>query len=387
MRTYYQPTRLHFGAGALRNLGEIARPYGTSCCLVTMENSGPLQPLYDRVKEILQTAGIRYVHFAEVAPNPSTEVIEKGIAFLKENPVDFLLAIGGGSTIDTSKTFSFTYGVKDFSWEAIFETFHSPFHNPEALSKQNLPLISIPTTSGTGSQVTQAAVLTHQGEKMTFYHSSLFSKEAILDPELLVSMPRALTAMSGFDAFTHAFESYISENATVLSQMDALDAMRTIFKHLPIVCREPENMESRMMMSVAETMAGKALANAGAEAPHPLSELVGSYVNVPHGQALAILYPSFLRIATEHKNDRFKEKFNTVLELMKNSGNGWEETSNLAEAVEAMIQMIGLRKGLDDIGVDDALFETLCHHPMLEHLPFGNREYLRKILISARTVS
>ena len=382
MHRYFQPTRINFGAGTLNNLAKIAKPYGNKCCLVTTENAGPLKPLYDRVKDLLTAEGISVIHFDKVEPDPHSEMLEEGINLIKENPVDFVLAVGGGSSIDSAKALAFTYGLPEVKWHSLFETYNSPFVNPPRPSDQCLPLIAVPTTSGTGSQVTQASVITHAGEKLTFYHEAMFAKEAILDPEILTSMPRSLTAISGFDAFTHAFESFISINGTKLSRMDSLNALRLIFKYLPIVYKEPNNLEARMMMSLADTMAGKALSNGGAEAPHPLSELLGSYVHVPHGQALAIVYPAFLKASSK----KHEEDYQTIFALMKEYSDFLSDEENLAEAVETFLDVLGLRKDLDSIGVTEEVFAQVTAHPMLDHLPFGDGQYMRGILEESRTL-
>ncbi len=382
MSRYFQPTRINFGPGILNELGDIAKPYGKTCCLVTTENAEPLKPLYDRVKELLTAANIKYIHFDQVEPDPQTAMLENGIKLLKDNPVDFILAVGGGSSIDSGKALAFTHGLDTVDWQSLFDVYNSPFSNPEQPSASCLPLIAIPTTSGTGSQVTQASVVTHDSEKLTFYHQAIFAKEAILDPELLLSMPPRLTAMSGFDAFTHAFESFISKNSTTLSQMDSLNALRLIFTYLPKAYQEPGNLEARTMMSLADTLAGKALSNGGAEAPHPLSELVGSYVRVPHGEALAIVYPAFLRATTE----RYKMQFAEILQLMKDTGAASADETDFASAMEDFLTAIKLRKDLESIGVDNAIYEKIVGHPMLDHLPFGDRTFLTGILADSRKI-
>ncbi len=380
MSKYYQPTKIHFGAGSLERLPALAKAYGTTCCLVTTENVPPLQSLFERVKKLLEEQGIRVIHFDKVEPDPHSEMLEQGIQLLRENPVDFLVAVGGGSSIDSAKALAFTYGLAEVNWQALFDVYNSPFENPAAPSDQVLPILAIPTTSGTGSQVTQASVVTHAGEKLTFYHQVLFAKEAILDSELLLTMPRGLTAMSGFDAFTHAFESFISRNGTSLSRLDSQNSLRLIFRNLPVAIDEPTNLVARMNMSLADTLAGKALSNGGAEAPHPLSELIGSFVRVPHGQALASVYPAFLRASAE----KYAEPYAEILSLMRENSAFLTDEADLASAVETFLTVIGLRKTLPELGVTDEIFGQILAHPMLDHLPFGDCAYLRGILEASR---
>ena len=278
MFQYYQPTRIHFGAGKLDQLGDICKRYGTRALMVTTPDA-PLQPLYARVKQILQKEGIEVIHFDEVMPNPDAEMVERGFALLKEHPCDFVLAVGGGSSIDTAKAIAFANGADHIDWDHIFSAYDSPFTIDPSYSEQHLPLISIPTTSGTGSQVTQAAVITRGKEKITFYHTDNFSRECILDPELMLTLPVRMSAATGFDAFTHAFEAYINPRASHYSKMDSLEAMRLIVENLPKVMEEPKELRYREAMSLADTLAGRALANSGADAPHPLSEICLLYTS------------------------------------------------------------------------------------------------------------
>ena len=173
--------------------------------LVTTPDA-PLQPLYERVKKLLNAEGIRVVHFDKVEPNPSVEIVEQGFAMLKEEPADFVLAVGGGSSIDTAKAIAFANGKASIDWDYLFDEYSSPFEYYPSYSEKHLPLLSVPTTSGTGSQVTQAAVITRGKEKITFFHPDNFSQETILDPQLMLTLPKRMSAATGFDAFTHAFE-------------------------------------------------------------------------------------------------------------------------------------------------------------------------------------
>lgn len=366
MFTYYQPTKIHFGENRLEEVGKIAKKYGSSCFMVSTPDA-PLQPLYERIKALLNVEGIKVVHFDKVEPNPSATMIEEGFQLLKQNPCDFVLAVGGGSSIDSAKALAFTNGQEKLVWEDLF-AFDSPFKEYEAYSNTVLPIISVPTTSGTGSQVTQASVITRGDEKITFYHPSLFSKECILDSTLTLTLPTRITAATGFDAFTHAFESFINPRASVYSEMDSLKAMELIIENLPKALADPQNIEYRKKMSMADTLAGRALANSGACAPHPLSEIIGGIKPMPHGEALAIVFPSFIKHA--YKDNQ--EKMNQVAKLF-----GKED---LQEAMIAFLQEINMYKTLQDCDVDEETFAKIIACPILDFLPFGNRAFLETIL-------
>lgn len=368
MFNYYQPTRIHFGEGRLAELGGIVKKYGTRCLLVTTPDQ-PLLPLYERVKTILKQSGIDVYHFNQVEPNPSSEMVEKGFELLKKYPCDVVVAVGGGSSIDTAKTLAFTYGLEKINWNDLF-AYDSPYVDYAPFSSTVLPIISVPTTSGTGSQVTQASVITVGKEKLTFYHPSLFSKECILDSELTLTLPNRITAATGFDAFTHAFESFINPRASYYSETDSLTAMKLIIEYLPKVLDDPQNLEYRKKLSMADTLAGRALANSGASAPHPLSELIGGIVHLPHGEALAIVFPSFVKYAYEDN----QEKMNQVAALFN------ESSENLYLEIVTFLKRIGLYKTMKDYHITSEQFKEMIASPMLDHLPFGNREFLESIL-------
>lgn len=372
MFDYCQPTRIHFGAGRLREIGTVCARYGRKCLMVTTPDE-PLRPLYERVKGLLAGQGIEVVHFDRVSPNPSVEMVQEGFELLKKEKASFVLGVGGGSSIDTAKTLAFTNGRESIDWDELFERFNSPYVNYEPYSDTVLPLITVPTTSGTGSQVTQAAVISRGKEKITFYHPQIFSRECILDPELMLTLPARITASTGFDAFTHAFESYINPRASRYSEMDSLEAMKLVAENLPKVLKDPKNLEYRSCMSIADTLAGRALANSGAQAPHPLSEIIGGITHLPHGEALAVVFPAFIR----HSIPANREKYETVARIFSPEA---EKAEDLYDLMTAFLKEIGLYRTMKDMQVSREDFEEVLRSPVLDVLPFGSREELETIL-------
>lgn len=368
MFNYYQPTNIHFGPSRLQEIGQITKKYGNRCLLVSTADE-PLMPLYERIKELLSVEEIKVFHFNQVSPNPTTEIIEEGLRFLNENPCDFVLAVGGGSSIDVAKALAFVNGKTEINWKEVF-SYDSPFEDYAAYNEKILPIISIPTTSGTGSHVTQASVITKGKDKLSFYHHDLFSKECIVDSELTLTLPNSITAATGFDAFTHAFESYINPRASFYSEMDSIGAMKLIVQYLPKALENPENINYRIKLSLADTLAGRALSNSGADAPHPLSELIGGIVPIPHGNALSVVYPPFIKYGYK----KYQEKMDTVASIFNPT------SQDLYKELTEFLATIGLNKSLEEYHVDKADFDEMIASPMLDHLPFGNRAFLEKIL-------
>lgn len=372
MFDYCQPTRIHFGPGRIREVGRICVRYGSVCFMVSTPDE-PLRPLYEKIKGLLSEQGIQTVHFDQVSPNPSVEMIQTGFEMLRESKASFVLGVGGGSSIDTAKVLAFTNGRDTIDWDELFQKYSSPYVNYEDYSDTVLPLISVPTTSGTGSQVTQAAVITRGKEKITFYHPQNFSRECILDPELMLTLPNRITASTGFDAFTHAFESYINPRASRYSEMDSMEAMRLVVENLPKVLKDPKNPEYRSNLSMADTLAGRALANSGAQAPHPLSEIIGGITHLPHGEALAVVFPAFIHHSTEAN----REKYENVAKIFSREAKKPEELYGL---LVNFLKDIGLYRTMKEMGVNKEEFEEVLNSPILDVLPFGGREELEMIL-------
>lgn len=276
---FYQPTRIQFGTGSLDRIGEVTAAYGKKCMLVTTTNTEDvLRPLYDRVKSLLQRSGLEVVHFDKVVPNPTVQNIESAIELVNREQIEVLVAVGGGSSIDTAKTISLFYKVGQINWQQVIQTYTSPFESYDAPSDPVLPLIAVPTTAGTGSEVTQAMVISDptQDAKDCIYHDKAFPKVSIIDPALTRTLPLCMTAITGFDAFTHAFESYLREFSSPYTMLIGLRAMALIVDALPKLMEDPQNLDLREKMSQASVFAGISLANASATLPHPLSEIMAA---------------------------------------------------------------------------------------------------------------
>lgn len=384
--SFYNPTRIHFGKGKLAELGQIVSRYGNHCLLVTTsKEEEALKPLYERTISILEEAGIRVFHFDEAVPNPTIQCVEKAISIVQANGIDCVVACGGGSSIDTAKAVVLFHQQSEIDWNMVFQTYTSPFARYPLLSDHPLPFVAVPTTAGTGSEMTQAAILSNQSteEKMSVFHDQAFPKEALIDPELTLSMPPRLTAITGFDAFSHAFESYLRSETNIYTRTIGLCAMKLIIEALPQLMHAPNNLSLRSKMSQAAMLAGISLSNAGATIPHPLSEVIGGISpRIPHGQALACLYPAFLR----HQANKTPLQCAEIARLFSPAleGKSTQEAADaLPELMEQFLDDIGLRKSLYSFGITEEEKEKMLSHFLLGVLPFGTKEELTNIMKGA----
>lgn len=380
---FYQPTRIHFGAGRLNEVGQIVGKYGKKCMLVTTTNAEDvLRPLYDRVKTLLADAGIAVVHFDKVVPNPTIGGIEEAIALLHQEQVEVILAVGGGSSIDTAKSIALFSGAGKVDWQQVFSTYTDPFAEYEAPSKVVLPLIAVPTTAGTGSELTQAMVISdpEHNDKECIFHDKAFAKEAIIDPELMRTLPPRMTAMTGFDAFTHSFESYLRDCASPYTQTIGMKSMSLIVEALPKLVKDTGNMELREKMAQAAMFSGISLGNAAAMLPHPISEIVGGIApRLAHGQCLATLYPQFLRwqcTKTVEKCAAVARLFDAKLVNASDE----EAAGKLPELMVEFLQSVGLYHSFSQLGLTREELELAEASPIFNFLPFAPKEVMVGIL-------
>lgn len=287
---YYNPTEIVFGVGKIADLGNYAKKFGTKALLVTVPEFPAIAPLYAKVKKVLSESGVDVVHFDGVIPNPTTAEVSAGAKMAKEYNIQMVIGLGGGSAMDTAKAIAVEATHEGTAWDYL--------HYTSGPTEKTLPIIAISTTAGTGSQTTPCAVITktEDKDKSAIWHRNIFPRVAIIDPEATRTMPKSVTAQTGFDAFCHNFEAYLSVNTNPLVEVMALEAIRIIAKYLPNAIENGEDMEARSQMAWADTLGGLTNSSAGVTLPHGLGMQIGGHCpHVTHGQSLAVFYPAFTR--------------------------------------------------------------------------------------------
>ena len=287
--TLFRTTRrILFGPGSIERLGSEAQLLKAKKVLI-ITDSGVIQAgLLESVEKSLQSAGLPFTRFDEVEPDPRIEVVEKSVEKAKKEGINLIIGLGGGSSLDIAKVTSILMnnpGKID------------SFFGIDLVPNPGIPVILIPTTAGTGSEVTPIAILSDTKEKLKkgIVSPTLFPEVAIVDPKLTIGLPPSVTAFTGMDALTHAIEAYYSVNATDLSDLLAFRAMELISKNLRMAYAYGENLTARSNMMEGSLLAGIAFANAGVGAVHAFAYPLGGEFHLAHGLTNTLMLPYLMR--------------------------------------------------------------------------------------------
>ncbi|MEM6481976.1 MAG: iron-containing alcohol dehydrogenase [Pseudomonadota bacterium] len=298
------PTNIRFGAGRIAELAEACAATGISRPLLVTDRGLSAMEITSRALDILDGAGLGRALFAEVDPNPTEANVEAGLAVLSEGGFDGIVAFGGGSGLDLGKTLAFMAGQSRPIWD--FEDIGDWWTRANA--ELILPIVAVPTTAGTGSEVGRASVITNAEtqEKKIIFHPRMLPSVVIADPELTIGMPRAITAGTGLDAFAHCVEAFSSPHYHPMSQGIALEGMRLVIENLPRAYDDGSDIEARANMMSAAAMGAVAFQK-GLGAIHALSHPVGALYHTHHGTTNAVFMPTVLRLNAPEISARFDQ--------------------------------------------------------------------------------
>ena len=358
----------YFGRGSREELaGEIKKRNFKKVFLVS-DKSLVEAGVTAKIEEILNNANIEYTLYSEIKPNPTIKNVTDGVTACKESGADVIVAVGGGSSIDTAKGISIVMTNPDRS------DIKSLNGNSNTINR-GMPLIAMPTTAGTAAEVTINYVITDEEAeiKMVCVDPNDIPIVAIIDSELMASMPKSLAAATGMDALTHAVEGYITKAHNEMSDMFHMKAIKMIFKYLPSAVND-KNPEAIEMMGMAQYIAGMGFSNVGLGIVHSMAHQLGAVYDTPHGIANAMLLPTVMRFNGEDPAtaQRFRE-------ILINIGRPDAEYLNDQDVINTFVWMItelsksvGITTTIKDYGAKEEDFEMLAQKAMNDPCKPGN---------------
>ena len=338
----------YFGAGCREAIATEAGRRGFKKAFFVTDKDLIRFHVADKVVEVFEKAGIPYEIYSDVKANPTIANVQNGVAAFKASGADFIVALGGGSSIDTAKGIGIVVNNPEFadvrSLEGVADTHHKA-----------VPTFALPTTAGTAAEVTINYVILAEAatKKMVCVDPNDIPSVAIVDPELMYSMPKGLTAATGMDALTHAIESYITPGAWVMSDMFELKAIEMIAKNLKAAVDNGSDPVAREAMSQAQYIAGMGFSNVGLGIVHSMAHPLGAHYDTPHGVANALLLPYVMEYNAESPA---APKYLDIAKAMGVDTTGMSEAEGVKAAVEAVRQLslsIGIPQKLHEIGVKE----------------------------------
>lgn len=332
-----------FGEGALNQVGESCVRLGARKVFLSTDRGVLNAGWFDRILDSLDAAGLDRVIWSDLSPNPRDHEVEAGARVYLENGCDAVLCLGGGSAMDAGKAVAIlaTNGGSIRSYEGV-----------DTISRPLPPMIAVPTTAGSGSEVSQFSIIVDSDRKlkMTIISKSLIPDIAISDPLLLVTLDAQLTAYTGMDALTHAIEAYVSVAATCLTDIHALNAIRLVGRYLRASVSSQTKMEAKTAMAMASVQAGLAFSNAILGAVHAMTHQLGGLLDMPHGMANAILLPYVMKFNLISSVDRYADIAAALGEEV--AGLSKREAAERAmTAVQSLAMDIGIPRRLSEVGL------------------------------------
>jgi alcohol dehydrogenase class IV len=362
--------RIIFGLGAVEKLGPEAQLLKAKKALIVTDPGIVQSGLLGAIERPLQDAGIPFTYFNEVEPDPRIEIVEKSVEKAKKEGINLIIGFGGGSSIDIAKVTSIMItnsGKID------------QFFGIDLVPNPGIPLILIPTTAGTGSEVTPIAILSDTKEKLKkgIVSATLFPEVAIVDPKLTVGLPPSVTAFTGMDALTHAIEAYYSINATDLSDLLAFRAMELLSKNIRMAFAHGENLVARSKMMEGSLLAGIAFANAGVGAVHAFAYPLGGEFHLAHGLANTLMLPYLMRYNILGCPSKFAQMANAF----------GEKVEGISELVGAEIAVRFVERLSDDLRVPRRLRDVKIPESAISGLAEGAMKGTRLLANNPRKIT
>ena len=356
----------YFGAGARRMLADEFRGRGYVRAFVVTDKDLIRFGVAGKVTGVLDEAGIAYEIFSDLKPNPTVKNVQAGVEAFCRSGADAIVAIGGGSAMDTAKAVGIIAANPAFGDVVSLE-------GTAPTANRSVPVFALPTTAGTAAEVTINYVITDEAntKKMVCVDPKDIPAVAIIDAELMAAMPRGLTAATGMDALTHAIEGYITKGAWTLTDMFELKAVELIARWLPAAVENGADTEAREGMAVAQYIAGMGFSNVGLGLVHGMAHPLGAFYDIPHGVANALLLPYVMQYNMESS----LVKFGDVARAMgvDTAGMDTRQAAQAAvDAVRALAVRVGIPQRLSSLGVREEELPRLAASALADVCTPGN---------------
>ncbi|MZK54055.1 iron-containing alcohol dehydrogenase [Clostridium beijerinckii] len=345
---YNLPINLLFGRGRSNEIGIEVAKYGKKALIVTGRNSTKKSGLLDKTIALLNEAKVQYEIFDKVEQNPLTTTVYEGVDVIKETGCDVVLGLGGGSIMDAAKSIAFSAKNPGDISEYIFGI---------KQGSEALPIVLVPTTCGTGSEGNCFSVLTNPEtkDKKSLRTNIIIAKASIIDPELMVTMPKSILASVGFDALAHNMEAYLSKIGQPLTDMKAFYGIKLLAENLIKVYNDPSDLDAWDSVTLASTLGGMAIGIAGVTAPHGLEHPASGLHDIVHGKGLAALTP----IIVEKSWESNLEKYSNISKLL-----GGTDAKDCSDAIRNFLKKIDLKVTLGELGITEKDVEWMAENCM-----------------------
>lgn len=356
----------YFGPGARKELPGVVARLGFKKALVVTDKGLVKFGVAKMVTDVLEEAGIAYELYSEVKPNPTVTNVKMGVEAFAAAGADFIVAIGGGSSMDTAKGIGIVTNNPEFADVVSLE-------GCAPTKKKTVPIIALPTTAGTAAETTINYVIIDEEKqkKMVCVDPNDIPCCSIIDAELMYTLPKGTTAATGMDALTHAIEGYITKAAWELSDMFEIEAIRMINKHLRTAVYDPTNPVGRNGMAVAQYVAGMAFSNVGLGVVHGMAHPMGSLFDIPHGVANALLLPTVMEFNKPVCIDKYVE-IAKAMDAYKDGMTKAEAAQAACDAVRALAIEVGIPQHLSEIGIKEEDIDALADQAIADVCTPGN---------------
>jgi alcohol dehydrogenase len=360
---FFVPTKIIFGQGRMNEIGAVNLPGSKALIAVTADGIMKKLGYLDKLTDLLDKNNVEYTIYDQVQPNPTRKGVMEAAELIKNENCDFTIGLGGGSSIDTAKASAAMAKNPGDLWDYAYAG-----TGKKHIFEKAIPIVTVTTTAGTGTEVDPWCVITNEetGEKLDFGSPLLFPCISVIDPELMLSVPKELTAFQGLDALFHAIEGYIATCATPLSDMFALEAINKLSKYLPKVVHDGADIKARSEVSyAANVICGFVQSTSSCTSPHLIGQTLGGlYPGIPHGASLIMIAEAYYNAVVDKVPDRFS-KMAKVMSEAKGKTNEIHDPSTFIKELRELLTVCGVSNlKMSDYGIKKEDLLMIANHAM-----------------------